>query len=75
MPRGYDTNLVAQNASADEKHIGVLLGRVCISKGIPVQQVASDLGATRQAVYNWFRGTAEPNRAYTALIRKFLAAS
>jgi len=73
MARGYDTNLVAQNALADDTKLGVRLGRVCISKRIPVHHAASTLGVSRQTIYLWFRGAFEPSKEHTAQIRKFIS--
>jgi len=58
---GYSTKIVNRNDNADQTRLGVQLGKVCISKGISVIEVADYFKVTRQAVYNWFLGKSEPH--------------
>lgn len=60
MSYGYSNRLVELNNKADDRLLGVRLGRVCIAKDIPVSDVAIQLGVTRQTVYNWFCGVNAP---------------
>jgi hypothetical protein len=60
MSYGYSARLIALNKEADSKLLGVKLGRVCIKRNIPVSLVASELGVSRQTVYNWFTGANTP---------------
>jgi len=59
--KGYSRKYVAANKKADQSHIGVKLGRVCIDRDIPVLDVAEYLGVSRQAVYLWFLGKSKPH--------------
>ena len=60
MSYGYSARLIALNKEADSKLLGVKLGRICIKRNIPVSLVASELGVSRQTVYNWFTGANTP---------------
>jgi DNA-binding XRE family transcriptional regulator len=44
-----------------------------MSYGLPAAQVASQLGVSRQTVYNWFMGLHEPNEELIPLIKKIIA--
>lgn len=68
MLYGYSSRLMQANKSASKQLLGVRLGRVCISKGVPVATVAQHLGVSRQTIYNWFTGITTPrgNFARTA---------
>lgn len=59
--KGYSRKFVQANKAADQDHIGVQLGRICIARDIPVQDVAEHLGVSRQAVYMWFLGKSLPH--------------
>lgn len=61
--RGYSQKFVYANKKADQTHIGVQLGRICIARDIPVPDVAEYLGVSRQAVYMWFLGRSNPHPA------------
>jgi hypothetical protein len=52
----YTTKIIRRNADADPSLLGVQLGRLCIHRLIPVNQVAADLGVTKTAIYLWFSG-------------------
>lgn len=68
---GYSQQLVKANKKANQKLLGVQLGRHCINKDIPVAYVAQSLGVSRTAVYAWFKGESEMTDAHFALARKF----
>jgi|TARA_R110000822_G_scaffold2265_7_gene10891 hypothetical protein len=72
MSYGYTTRLGSLNKLADGSMLGVKLGRVCIRKEVPVAQVASQLGVSRQAVYNWFSGVHTPSKELTASIKQLI---
>jgi DNA-binding transcriptional regulator YiaG len=40
---------------------------------VPVAEVASQLGVTRQTVYNWFTGVHEPKQELLELIEAIIA--
>ncbi len=75
MSYGYSARLIALNKEANSKLLGVKLGRVCIKRNIPVSLVASELGVSRQTVYNWFTGANTPLNqsvgAVQALLKSF----
>ena len=73
MSLGYTQRIDSLNKNADDTLLGVRLGRVCIDKNIPVSRIASQLGVTRQTVYNWYVGTHVPNKELTPLINKLIA--
>jgi transcriptional regulator with XRE-family HTH domain len=73
MSYGYTTRLSSINKQASRASLGVKLGRVCIKQEIPVAEVSSQLGVSRQTVYNWFQGTHEPHPALTDAVRALLA--
>jgi transcriptional regulator with XRE-family HTH domain len=62
-PKGYSRNFIEANRMADPFHVGVQLGRLCIARDIPVQDVADYLKVSRQAIYMWFIGRAQPHPA------------
>jgi hypothetical protein len=59
--RGYSRKFIAANKEADSFHVGVHLGRICIERDIPIQDVAEYLKVARQSVYYWFLGTKLPH--------------
>jgi transcriptional regulator with XRE-family HTH domain len=73
MSRGYSTKLAALNQQADISSRGVALGRLCIAKSIPVADVATSLGVSRQTVYNWFCGEYVPQNTIADAIDSFIA--
>ena len=68
---GYSQQLVKANKKANQKLIGVQLGRYCIKEDIPVAHVAKSLSVSRTAVYAWFKGESDMSAAHYALARKF----
>lgn len=73
MAQGYSLRLVDQNSTADDRRLGVRLGRVCIAHRVPVAVVASRFGVTRQTVYNWFRGGSDPSPELINVIRTYIS--
>ena len=47
--RGYSLRLFRANQEADSKLIGVQLGRYCITKDIPVYQIAEKFDVSRES--------------------------
>ena len=56
MSYGYSLKLIQLNKKADPKRLGIRLGKMCIKRNVPVAEVATKLGVSRQTVYNWFEG-------------------
>lgn len=73
MSYGYSQRLIERNRDADIEHIGVQLGRVCIQHGVPVTDVATAFGVSRQTIYNWFSGEVSPADGLQGDIRAFVA--
>ena len=70
---GYSLNLMLANKTADIKHLGVALGRICIKAGVPVSVVAWEFGVSRQTIYNWFEGRVTPNNQVAESIKEYIA--
>jgi hypothetical protein len=62
--RGYSLRVVRANEQANPENVGVLLGRICIKKEIPVVDVANFFGVSRMTVYSWFSGIGKPRRKH-----------
>lgn len=72
MSYGYSTRLVQLNKKADDRMLGVRLGRACIENDVPVFSVAMALGVSRQTVYNWFCGITTPRAKLAADIENII---
>ena len=72
MSYGYSTRLVDLNKKADDRMLGVRLGRVCIENDVPVLSVAMALGVSRQTVYNWFCGITVPRAKQAVDIERII---
>lgn len=69
---GYSLNLMLVNKSANGKHIGVALGRICIKAGVSVSSIAERFDVSRQTVYNWFEGRVTPNNRMVEPIKEYI---
>ena len=72
MPTGYSIALAEDIKSADQKMIGVQLGRVCLTKDIPVSDVAEFFKVSRMTVYSWFKGEAKVSSKHAEKMQKLL---
>ena len=72
MSYGYSTRVSNLNKQANRTSLGVKLGRMCIKQDISVAEVATQLGVSRQTVYNWFVGTHVPHTDLDSAIRSLL---
>ena len=72
MPKGYSISMAEGIKAADQKLIGVQLGRVCINKDIPVSDVADFFKVSRMTVYSWFRGKAVVSGKHAAKMQKLV---
>lgn len=70
--KGYSRKFVIANRQADPFHVGVCLGRVCIERDIPIQDVAEYLDVARQTVYSWFLGLTHPHPANRKIMLELL---
>lgn len=73
MSYGYSLRLIERNNQANEKKLGVQLGRTCIKHNVPVTVVASRFRVTRQTVYNWFSGTSNPAEPLHGLVTHYIS--
>ena len=71
--KGYSRKFVEANKKADQRHIGVQLGRICILRDIPVQDAAEFIGVSRQAVYMWFLGKSLPHPNMREVLMKLIS--
>ena len=73
MSQGYTLRIRDLNAKANQRKLGVRLGRLCIKHDVPVTVVAQRMGVTRATVYNWFCGTSVPQPSAVSLIETYIA--
>jgi len=66
--RGYTSRIIKANLEASTDNPGVVLGRYCISKEIPVNDVAKYLKVSRMTIYKWFIGDWMPRKRQTEKI-------
>lgn len=71
--RGYATKIVAANKAANQASPGVKLGQYCISREIPVHDVAEFFGVSRMTIYKWFSGVWIPRKKHVDEIEQILA--
>jgi transcriptional regulator with XRE-family HTH domain len=72
MGYGYSIRLIDLNKKADKQSLGVRLGKLCIKNNIPVAEVATSFGVSRQTIYNWFIGATFPQPAFEESINEFI---
>jgi|APGre2960657423_1045063.scaffolds.fasta_scaffold08437_4 hypothetical protein len=70
--RGYASRIVKANLKASTDSPGVMLGRFCIFKEIPVYDVAEFFNVSRMTIYKWFAGEWIPRKAHAAKIQDTL---
>ena len=70
--RGYSLRVMRANEQADPSSIGVLLGRLCIKKEIPVVDVADFFGVSRMTIYSWFSGVGKPRKKHEEKIQTII---
>jgi hypothetical protein len=71
--RGYTARIIKAVNSADSKSsLGVRLGKFCISRDIPVSDVAEFFGVSRMTIYKWFVGEWIPRKRHTENILKII---
>ena len=73
MSHGYTLRIRDLNAKANQRKLGVRLGRLCIEHDVPVTVVAQRMGVTRATVYNWFCGVSAPQASAVSLIESYIA--
>jgi len=70
--RGYASRIVKSNLTADSSSPGVLLGRYCIEKEVPVVEVAQFFKVSRMTIYKWFTGDWIPRQGHSLKINEVL---
>jgi hypothetical protein len=70
--RGYALSVVQAVDAADGGRLEIKLARHCIRHNIPVVDVATYFGVSRQTVYNWFCKGASAAPSQRARIEAFL---
>ena len=70
--RGYSQRIIDANGEADQSSLGVLLGRFCITRDIPVVDISEYFGVSKMTVYNWFTGKSAPRKNQEDRIRDVL---
>ena len=58
---GYSIRVAEAVRNADERLLGVQLGRECIERNISIVDVARTLKVSRQTIYSWFTGLTHPH--------------
>jgi hypothetical protein len=69
---GYHKKVYDQVTSSNSDSLGVQLGKLCVTKSIPVTDVASFFGVSRQAVYLWFKGKCRPHKNFHEKIERLV---
>jgi hypothetical protein len=69
---GYTQDVVAKNKAAVGDGPGVMLGRICIEKNVPVNVVANFFGVSRPTIYAWFCGNKSPSKDRIPEIQEFI---
>lgn len=70
--RGYSQRIIDANKEADAGSLGVLLGKYCISRDIPVADISEYFSVSKMTVYNWFSGRSKPKKFQEERIREVL---
>ena len=70
--RGYSLNVVQANIDASTDSLGVQLGRYCISRDLPAQEIADYFNVSKMTVYRWFDGTRIPRDKHKEKIMEML---
>lgn len=70
--RGYASRIIKANLEADTESPGVVLGRFCIQKEIPVSDVAEYFTVSRMTIYKWFVGEWIPRKSKAEKILEML---
>jgi hypothetical protein len=70
--RGYASRIIKANLEADTGSPGVVLGRFCIQKEIPVSDVAEYFKVSRMTIYKWFVGEWIPRQKKAEKILEML---
>ena len=70
--RGYMSRIIRANLEASTDSPGVMLGRFCIAKEIPVKDVSEFFKVSRMTIYKWFVGEWIPRKHHALKIEEAL---
>jgi hypothetical protein len=70
--KGYHKATFDAVTKSDSDSLGVQLGKLCVTKNIPVTDVAAFFNVSRQAVYLWFKGKCRPKKELQEKIEKLV---
>lgn len=73
MKYGYSLRIADLNKKADGTLLGVKLGRLCIKNNVPVVEVSTKLGVSRQTVYNWFIADTYVHKDLVDAVKEYIA--
>lgn len=73
MSYGYSRRLVDANNAASAESLGVVLGRICIERDLPVAEVAKAIEVSRATIYHWFGGKWSPSSKCKMKIAEYIA--
>ena len=71
--RGYSNRIVSANSLASVDSLGVLLGRYCIAKDIPVSDISEAMSVSKMTVYKWFTGRTLPRKSQEERIKEIIS--
>ena len=71
--RGYSSRIVSANSLASVDSLGVLLGRYCIAKDIPVSEISDAMSVSKMTVYKWFTGKTLPRKSQEERIKEIIS--
>jgi len=72
MSYGYSQRLADACNKTGSDSVGIMLGRLCIEHGVPVNDVAKKFAVSRSTVYNWFWGVHKPKASLKEQILLFI---
>ena len=71
--RGYSSRIISANSNASVDSLGVLLGRYCIAKDIPVSNISEAMSVSKMTVYKWFTGATIPRKSQEERIKDIIS--
>jgi hypothetical protein len=72
MANGYSLLTIEEIRRADQRLLGVQLGKICLRDNIPVTDVAEFFKVSRVTVYNWFKGKAVVSGKHADRMQKLI---
>jgi predicted transcriptional regulator len=69
---GYSQRIVSANKSANQKMLGVKLGRLAIKLNMSVIDIANHCNVSRTAVYAWFTGQSDVSSKHKQEVNRLI---